>query len=71
MTTVIVTTAQKLSSQQLSRLKRAITKKHGKDVEFQQVLDPKVIGGIKVTIGSKELDATVIQKLKQLEASLV
>ena len=69
MTNVIVTTAIALSAEQKQTLQSALTKQYGQ-ISFQEIIDEDVLGGIKVTVGSKQLDVTVKSKLNQLRKSL-
>lgn len=71
MTTVTITTAVKLSAKQLSDLAAAIEKKYGKQIKYEQVVDPNVIGGIRVKIGSQQIDRTISHKLAQLKNQLL
>ncbi len=68
--TVVITTAVELTSKQLSAIKKTIEAKHGKNVEYQEVLDPSVIGGIKIRVGSVEYNATVAAKFDSLRSQL-
>lgn len=71
MKTVTITTAVALADKQLKTIADAVTEKYGKQLEFKQVVDPQVIGGIRLTIGSMQLDATVQHKLQQLKNQLL
>lgn len=71
MKTATITTAVALTDKQLKTIVDAVTKKYGKSYEFKQVVDPQVIGGIRLTIGSSQLDATVSHKLQQLQNQLL
>lgn len=66
---VTVTSAVKLSSTQLKTIQDAFTKKFT-SVDLETVIDPQIIGGVKVTIGSKQIDASVQGKLNQLKQAL-
>lgn len=68
---VIITTATKLTPAHLKKIKDAVAKKHGSRLTFEEVVNPEVIGGIKVTIGSHQYDATLQHKLDRIEASLL
>lgn len=68
---VNIVSAVKLSGSQLSKVKRAVETKHGKKISYQVVVDPAVIAGVKITIGSREFDGTVVGKLAQLRAQLL
>lgn len=70
MLTVKITTAHKLSSAQLSKIKKAVETKYGKDVAYVEELNPEVVGGIRLLVGSKEIDATVSGKINRLKKQL-
>ena len=55
MSKVTITTAVKLSANQLENLSTAIEKKHGKS-SIETVVDPSILGGIVITIGSHQID---------------
>lgn len=67
---VTITTAHTLSSPLFSKIQNAVVKKYGKEVEFVQLVDESVLGGIRILIGSKEIDATVSGKLQQVKKQL-
>lgn len=66
---VVVTTAIELTSDQRSKIKKAVEEKMGAIALVEEV-DPSVIGGIKIVAGSKEMDATVKGRLERLRSSL-
>lgn len=66
---VTVTSAAPLSDQQKTTLLSGLNKKFG-EVNLTEKLDEKIIGGIKVTVGSKQYDASVATKLEQLKHSI-
>lgn len=69
--TVTATTAVALTKKQQQTILEAIEKKHaGARVELREVVDPSVLGGIRLTIGSLDFDATVKTKLGQLKYQL-
>lgn len=68
--TAVVTTAVPLTTDQRKKLQAAIEKKYG-SVALQEVVDDSVIGGIKVMVGSSELDATIKGKLDRLKQLLL
>ena len=67
---VTVTAAIELTSSQVKKISDAVEKKFKSTVEIKQVVDPSVIAGIKVTVGSEEIDATVYSKLEKLHLQL-
>ncbi len=68
-TKVTVTTAIKLTKKQTSLIKKTLEKKYSA-IELKEVVDKSVIGGIKLTVGSQEIDATIYTKLEKLHHQL-
>ncbi|HEX7018137.1 MAG TPA: F0F1 ATP synthase subunit delta [Patescibacteria group bacterium] len=68
---VTITTAIELTSAQLQKIKTAVTKKYGTEVTFETKVNPEIVGGILLTIGSQQYDATLQHKLDQIEKSLL
>jgi F-type H+-transporting ATPase subunit delta len=71
MTKVTITTAVPLSDKQVALIKSTLTKKISKDVSFEQIVDKEVIGGVRLTVGSSQLDATIRHKLDILKSQLL
>lgn len=68
---VTVTSAVALTSSQVKKITDAVEKKHKEStVELKQVVDPSVIAGLKITVGSEEIDATVYSKLEKLHLQI-
>jgi len=68
---VTVISAIKLTPIQVKKITEAVEKKHTESkVVLKQVVDPSVIAGIKITVGSEEIDATVYTKLEKLHLQL-
>lgn len=59
-----VTSAIDLDPAQRERLAAVLTRIYGKPVHLNVVLDPQVVGGIRVQIGDEVVDGTVIRKLE-------
>lgn len=68
---VTVITANELSKANLETLQTALVKKYGRDLEYEFKLDPSVVGGIKLIIGSKAVDMTIKAKLSQIGKQVV
>lgn len=68
---VVVTTASLLPEKTAEVLKKAVAKKHGAKVQYEFRVDPAVIGGIKVVIGSQAIDATIAGKLALVQKQLL
>lgn len=67
---VTITTAIELTNTQRETIQHSLEAKLG-PVTLSEQVDPKVIGGIKIVTGSKELDATVKGRLERLRNSLL
>jgi len=68
--TADVTVAQALSAKQTKELKAALKSVVGKDVALNAIVDPSVIGGMIVKIGSRQIDTTLKTKLSSLKLAL-
>jgi F-type H+-transporting ATPase subunit delta len=65
-----VTTAVKLTAAQASGLKAALRQALGKDPEIETRVDPDILGGVKVRVGSRLYDASLRSKLDSLRFAL-
>ena len=59
-----VTSAIELDADQSRRLVAALTRIYGKPVHLKVVIDPAIVGGIRVQIGDEVVDGTVLRKLE-------
>ncbi|MDZ5620825.1 F0F1 ATP synthase subunit delta [Nocardioides sp. HM23] len=55
--------AQPLSDDEARRLSEALTAQYGRPVHLNVVVDPDVIGGVKVEIGGDVIDGTIASRL--------
>lgn len=72
--TVKVKTATPLSAEHRTRIQQlAKAELSGagevKDVRFEEVVDPSLIGGFILTVGDRQIDTSFAQKLRELERS--
>lgn len=65
-----VTTAREIPAAQLDRLRAGLERQYGRTLQVQQVVDPAVLGGLRVSIGDDVIDGTVRSKLTDLRLSL-
>ncbi|WP_443748799.1 ATP synthase F1 subunit delta [Asticcacaulis solisilvae] len=65
-----VTSAVPLSDEQLGNLKAALGKALGQSAEVSTVVDPAILGGLKVRVGSRLFDASLKTKLDSLKFAL-
>ncbi len=69
-TSVNVTVAQDLTAKQKKDLEASLSKTLGKDVSVQMKVEPGILGGMIVTVGSQMIDASVARKLERLKGAL-
>ena len=55
-----VRVAKPLTSDQRDRLHAALTKQIGRDVAIQEVIDPDILGGVRVELGDEVFEGTVV-----------
>lgn len=65
-----VTSAVKLSAAQEKGVKAALRQSLGKDPEITTRVDPSILGGLKVRVGSRLFDASLRSKLDSLKFAL-
>jgi len=65
-----VRSAIDLTPQQVERLREALNRATGKDVEVKVVVDPTVLGGIVAKIGDLVIDGSVRHRLEQLREQI-
>jgi len=66
----LVTSAKKLSAAQIKSISASLKKSLGHVVTLETVIDPKLLGGFAVKIGSKYYDASLKTKLEGLKLAL-
>ena len=65
-----VTVAQKLSAAQNKKLATALKSVVGKDVAINEIVNPAILGGMIVKIGSRQIDTSIRTKLSSLKLAL-
>ena len=65
-----VTSAAALSHAQLAQVTSALRQSLGKDPELSLKVDPSLLGGLKIKIGSRLYDATLKTRLDQMKFAL-
>jgi F-type H+-transporting ATPase subunit delta len=68
--TAEVTAAQPLSDEQLARLIDELRKSAGRRVSVASRIDPQLIGGMIVKLGSRMVDGSVRSKLRRLQLAM-
>jgi F-type H+-transporting ATPase subunit delta len=65
-----VTTAIELERDDRDRVERELSKRLNKEVRLTVVVDPRIIGGLKLQYGDRVVDASVAARLQQLRRRL-
>ena len=69
-TTADIVTARPLNDDQLSELKQQLRARAGRDVTIDAQVDPNILGGIVVKLGSQRIDASIRTKLNRLAQAM-
>lgn len=68
--TATVTSAHPLSDEQIAALKTKLTAREGRTVMLTAAVDPDLLGGLVVTIGSQRIDASIRTRLNSLAKAM-
>ena len=68
--TAEVTSAHALTDEQLDGLKQRLTAREGRTVKLTSRVDPDLLGGLVVTIGSKRIDGSIRSRLNSLAQAM-
>lgn len=68
---VNIQSAQELKEAQQKKIRSILEEKYGQELEFEWEVEPELIGGFKLSLGSIEYDASLKNKLIQLEEKLL
>ncbi len=66
----VARTATAMSAEQRERLEGILAKAVGSDVELETEVDPALVGGIQLRIGSQLIDASVATKLDRMNIAM-
>ena len=69
-TSAEVTTAHPLGDDQLAVLKQQLRARAGREVAIEAAVDPAILGGIVVKLGSQMIDASIRTKLNRLALAM-
>jgi F-type H+-transporting ATPase subunit delta len=67
---VTLRTATAVPAEQADKIKIALKKRFGRDIELEQRIDPSVIGGAVIDAGDTVIDGSVRGRLARLESAL-
>ena len=65
-----VTTAVELTPKDRDRVADELSKRLGKEIRLEVVVDPRILGGLKLQYGDRLVDASVSTRLQQLRRRL-
>ncbi len=65
-----ITSATPIRAVQLERLQKVLAVTFGRPLKFNLVVDPAIIGGLRVQVGDTVIDDSVASKLKELRLQL-
>ena len=65
-----VTTAHALSEDQVEALRQKLEAREGRNVKIKTSVDPELLGGLVVTIGSKRIDSSIRTRLNSLAQAM-
>ena len=65
--TAEVVSAKSLSKGQVEKLAKSLKTNFGKDIKINATVDPNLIGGMVVKVGSRMIDTTIKAKLNSLQ----
>jgi F-type H+-transporting ATPase subunit delta len=70
MVEITATTARVLPKPELAALEQLLSRHYG-DVKLEVQVDPQIIGGIRLRVGTTEIDATIAAKLQTIKQQLL
>src|SRR5262245_30643092 len=68
--TAQVTVAEQLNDARMNEIRAALREVTGKDVKVDVTVDPAIIGGLKVKLGSRMVDASLRTKLNSIKIAM-
>ncbi|HKJ12837.1 MAG TPA: F0F1 ATP synthase subunit delta [Ornithinimicrobium sp.] len=68
--TAVVTSASALTEDQYDRVAAALSQQYGRDIHVNAVIDPDVLGGVRVEIGDEVIEGTISNRLAQARRSM-
>jgi|GEM_PF-3646858 len=71
MVQVIVTTARELAKTEVTAVEKQLLKRYPAGVTLKFLVQPEVLGGIKLSMGDEEIDATVLASLSAVKQQLL
>lgn len=69
-TVATVYTAASLAAPQQARLRDALARRYGREISLNEVIDPTVVGGLRVQIADDVIDGSISARLAELRQKL-
>lgn len=66
----VVTSAAPIAESQIARLRQGLAKQYGRSLRVNLVLDPAILGGLRVQVGDEVIDGSVSTRLADLRLQL-
>jgi F-type H+-transporting ATPase subunit delta len=66
----VVTSAGPIDAAQIERLERGLAKQFGRSLRVNLLIDPSILGGLRVQVGDEVIDGTVSTRLADLRLQL-
>jgi F-type H+-transporting ATPase subunit delta len=66
-----VTTAVKMTEEEIEAIGKKLSDKYNKEIEVQNIVDPEVMGGVYLRLGDKVIDGTIRGKLQDMKKMLL
>nr|WP_245981410.1 F0F1 ATP synthase subunit delta [Frondihabitans australicus] len=66
----VVTSAAPIGAEQVARLERGLAKQFGRSLTVNIVIDPSILGGLRVRVGDEVIDGSVSTRLADLRLQL-
>ena len=67
----VVYSARPLQEADLEKIRQALSKKSGRQIELKNRINPKLIAGIKVVMGGNVTDVSMLHSINSMKASLL
>ncbi|WP_462417212.1 F0F1 ATP synthase subunit delta [Kytococcus sp. Marseille-QA3725] len=64
-------TAAPMTDEQVQRLRAALTTQYGREITLSTVIDPEVVGGVRVEVADDVIDGTVSRRLAEARDGMV
>jgi F-type H+-transporting ATPase subunit delta len=65
-----VRVARPLTAEQHARLRAALSRQVGREVAMHVIVDPEVLGGVRVELGDEVIEGTVVSRLDQVSREI-